>query len=189
MPTITVGTNSYVTQVEADTYLDSSINGAEWATQTVDNRCRLLITAFRILEVQRWEGERTVETQPAQFPRTNLICNGETVDSATVPQRVKDAQIELANAILVNNDLATSPTGTTTAGIKRAEAGSAAVEFFRNNPNERILGSQRFPPIVQQLIGCFLAGTPVTAAALATGTDGQSQYDADRFNLNRYGYY
>ena len=188
MPSLVVGTNTYVTEAQADAYLGDSVNGTQWTALTSTQKCQHLISAFRLLELQRWAGTKTVDTQTAQWPRTGVTCNGEAVDPNTVPTRIENGQIELANAIVLNPNLLTSPTGTTTAGIKRARAGSAEVEYFRNNPSSRILGNQRFPVPVQELIGCFLAGTPVSASALATGTDGESQFDQDQYGTTR-GYY
>lgn len=58
MPELILGLNTSVTLLEADAYLDGSARaGARWPTFTDDQKKRALISAFRILDRQRWNGE------------------------------------------------------------------------------------------------------------------------------------
>ncbi len=55
--TLTVGVNSYITQAEADSYLASSIRAAtNWAALTTATKEAALISAWRLLEKQRYQG-------------------------------------------------------------------------------------------------------------------------------------
>ena len=44
---ITVGTNSWVTIAESDTYMEERWQGSTWASISDDNKTQLLITAYR----------------------------------------------------------------------------------------------------------------------------------------------
>lgn len=60
MPTLTVGSNSYGTLTEADTYLDGSSRAAStWLGVAPDDKRRALISAFRQIEAQRLTGTAT----------------------------------------------------------------------------------------------------------------------------------
>lgn len=54
-----VGINTYVTRDEADAYLEDSLRGTPWSSVDPDTKDRALITAFRLLEKQRWNGVAT----------------------------------------------------------------------------------------------------------------------------------
>lgn len=47
MATIVINTNSWVTIVEADTYLDEKVGASAWAALTDEQKSEYLITAFR----------------------------------------------------------------------------------------------------------------------------------------------
>lgn len=166
--TLTVGTNTYVTLAEATTYLDDSINASAWAFLDPDDQTRSLISAFRLLEKQSWAGAQTDPLQTADFPRTGLECHGEVVDSATVPEDIEAAQIELAFALSQDPTLATQAnTGTNT---KRLQAGSASIEFFNSTDGSGGVTASRFPPNVQELINCYLASSVGGAGSEEFGT-------------------
>ena len=87
MATITVGTNSYVTESELQTYADdrgATINAADLSV--------LLIQAMDYLETRNYRGEKKDDTQALEWPRSRITG----VDEATVPQKIKDAQMTLA---------------------------------------------------------------------------------------------
>jgi len=134
MPTITVGTNSYETLVEANAYLDGAIHGGPWKFLPTATRERALITAFRDISIYDLIDPET----------------GVAIDPLLAPQPVKDAQSELAFAFSQDPSLATSQTrgGSNT---KRVKAGSAEVEFW--SPER----GSRFPPIVMRLLGPYLS--------------------------------
>lgn len=54
-----VGENTYVTRDEADAYLEDSLRATPWASVDPDTKDRALISAFRLLEKQRWNGTAT----------------------------------------------------------------------------------------------------------------------------------
>jgi len=173
--TLVVGTNTYITLTEANTYLGDSIRAQAWSFLPSDTRNKALLTAFRIIERQVWEGEATGSIA---FPRTGLTdCDEVAVSSATVPQLVKDAQAEIAYDLTQDNNLET--TGGIGSNVKRARAGSAEVEFFTSTGGASGTGSARFQPHIMELIGCFLEGSNIGGIApIAPGTSVESQTDA-----------
>lgn len=157
MPTIVVGTNSYETRVEADTYLESSVRAALlWAGVDPTTKDRALITAFRT-----FEREFTLID-----PATGL-----EIDKANAPQDVKDAQSEYAFELTQNPALDTAES--TGSNQKRLRAGTASIEFFR--PTEGL----RFPKAVQTLLAPFIQGDISAAVGqTATGTGCPSHFSA-----------
>lgn len=69
MPTLTKGTNSYLTVAEATTLLDDTFYSAEWAAKSDDNKARSLITATRFINNLPLQGYRVATDQALAFPR------------------------------------------------------------------------------------------------------------------------
>ncbi len=79
--TLTVGTNTWVTLAEANSYMESKWGADDWSSLSDDNKKKLLITAFE------W-----INSEP-------------DYDISTVTDSLKKAQIELAWFIYENNDV------------------------------------------------------------------------------------
>lgn len=160
MPTIVVGTNSYETRVEADTYLEASVRAAlAWAGVDPTTKDRSLITAFRTFE--------------REFDLVDP-ATGLPVDPAAAPQDVKDAQSEYAFELSQNPSLDTVES--TGSNQKKLKAGSAEIEFFRPTDGA---GALRFPKAVMALLGPFIAGDVSSAVGqTATGTGCPSSFTA-----------
>lgn len=102
---VTVGTDSYVTSVEADTYLGMSIYGADWVNADPDERVRALVTSARIMERIPYVGRKALWSQSMAFPRiVEEQIHDDYLDPINVPQSVKDAQCEEALARLRHGD-------------------------------------------------------------------------------------
>jgi len=177
--TLVVGTNTYITLTEANTYLGDSIRAQAWSFLPSDTRNKALLTAFRIIERQVWEGDATGSIS---FPRTGLTdCEDNAVSSLTVPQQVKDAQAEIAYDLTQNNTLETS--GGIGSNVKRAKAGSAEIEFFTSTGGPSGTGSARFEPHILELIGCFLEGANISGniSPITPGTSVTGDFDSDDY--------
>lgn len=183
MPTLIVGTNTYVTLAEYNTFLDEILGANIDADDTTKQRS--LITAFNIFQVADWQGSKTVDTQTAAWPRTDVFCDGEEIDPNTVPVNIENGQMQYANLMISNQSLVDNPTGASQTGIKRAGAGSATVEFFSNNANLTIEAERRFPTPVWELVECFLAANILTAESLASGLSDKSSFAHNRYGLNK----
>lgn len=175
---VVVGTNSYITRAEANTYFAEALHAATWDAATDENKDKALVTAFRMIDRQTWEGEKTVSSQVQEFPRTGLTDkDGNAVSSSSVPQEVKDGQAELALSLL--DDLTVQSQASTGTNVKEVDAKGVSVTFFNpSNPDEET----RFPTIVQELLGPFLGNDGFDLLASeslgsdATGLFGQTEY-------------
>lgn len=158
---------------DAQKYMTGNYNNSSWFDPITDNdtRKRLLITATRILDRQRWRGSPSgLSGQTLAWPRTGTGVPG--VTDTEVPKEIEYACIELANLILNGSDVEENPQpGVQT--INSFKAGSVAITYFRDAENV-FLKRARFPTVVQELIGKFLEGTGVHVTGVATGTDGES---------------
>lgn len=177
-----VGTNSYVDEAEADAYFADSINSAAWDASSSSTKNKALISATRYLDRQLWQGVKTVDTQDLEWPRTGAFCNGVQVDPNTVPDRIKEAQMEMAQKLISSPTLSNNlNTGSNT---KRAKAGSAEVEFFRATKGTIL------PDVVQQLAGCFLKGFTTSSSgvglgATATGLDSCTSFGSGAYDRTK----
>jgi len=177
---LVVGTNTYVSLADATTYLDDSINSTAWAFLDPDSQTRALISSFRILEKQRWQGSKTDPLQTAEWPRTGVVdCEGTAVDSAVVPDDIVSAQIELAYYLSQNPTFEAD--GTTGSNIRSLHAGAASIDYF--SPNDLTSGNaaSRFPANIQELIRCFVGGSS-TGGATAFGTSCPETFDTDGYD-------
>ena len=151
--------NSFVTEVECDTYLDDRLNASSWndLAAAADDKLRALIEATRWLTGMAWDGQRTDDVQNLSWPRdyaenpdlpesedglSTLTYFGNTV----VPQRVKDATCELALQFLKSGttDLMAMDT---TSNIKKKKVSVLETEYV--DPANRIYGLRKFPRIIQ----------------------------------------
>lgn len=168
MVQVSIGANNYESYADvatADTYLEADLRlDAIWDAATTDDKTRALVSATRILDRQRWVGEPTQPfpgTQPLAWPRTGVTGFTDT----EIPTQVVNACITLAALFIETPTLAQE--GSTGSNIRRVQAGTAQVEFFRPT------GGTRFPDIVQELLVGLLSSTIGSGAAgsQSFGTD------------------
>lgn len=177
---LVVGTNTYVTMAQANAMVaELYVGSAAWSALDPLQRSRALVEAFRLMERQKYRGTRTGgAAQTAQFPRDGIeSCDGYD-ESGTTPVSITRAQVLLALAIVADPSVATSD-GVAT-NVKRAQAGSASVEFFGPRTSSGKKGS-RFPTAVQELLSCYLDNGSASGAQ-AFGTDGEQEYNDDNLN-------
>jgi len=98
--TVVNDANSYVTLAEANAALeeDIAIGSAAWNLLDDEVREELLIQATKFLEIRyRWYGTTTVVGQSLNWPRSkNFDDLGDIIPPGTIPDQLKDAQIEIA---------------------------------------------------------------------------------------------
>lgn len=92
-PTLTVGTNTYISLVDAQTYINSTLYRTLWNNSTDQEVA--LIAATRIIDQLQYIGTKALEEQTLQFPR-----KGQT----DIPEVIKQATVEQAVAMLKNPD-------------------------------------------------------------------------------------
>lgn len=179
--TAIVGTNSYVTAAEGDTYFSVRYGADAWTGASTADKDASLVSARDQLDRQTWQGEQTVDppTQPLAWPRTGVVDRYEDeVDSATVPDDIKEGQMELALSFLQN--AATQTATSTGSNIKKVDADGALVEWFRPT------SGTRFPSTVDELVGQYLDGGASAGILVpyVSGTDGESSFeDLDEYGL------
>lgn len=179
--TVTISGTSYDiygTKTLATAYMRARIGADAWNSATGANRDKALVSSTRMLDRQNWVGQKTVDSQPLEFPRTGLTDkDGNAVASDVPPVLVEEASYELALAILA--DATVQENITTGSNTKSVKAGSAAVSFFRATDGTKL------PSVVQELAGIFLEGG-APSPGCASGTDGVSSFDdVDQWGLNR----
>ena len=183
MATITIGAatyDAYRSLEDHEEYLDAQITATTWhASEDDDQKGRAIISATRFIDRQAWQGEKSDPYQAHQFPRTGLTyADGSAVPSDAVPTEVLDAESELA-AMLIDGTDVQNVSSPDEKMIQSLKAGSAAISYFRGDAG---LG-QRFPQIVHELLGRWLAGAGAGLVGIATGTDGEDAFADDRLGL------
>lgn len=138
-----VGTNSYISEADADTYFADRLNAESW---TGDNRSKALIQATKMIDFKKFKGVKTSEAQALKFPRIGLVDDGVIVDRDTVPQKVKDATCELAIYLLQEDYSAPDDL---------AEFGSVkvgSIEVNTQGGGRTTSGGKELPPFVKELL-------------------------------------
>ncbi len=180
----TVGYTSYASVAEADAYLAvDPVRKATWEALSTDDKGLNLIAATRRLDLLSWQGEKTGgAVQENKWPRIGVSYpDGTAVSTSEVPQEVENATALLAGSIAITAKLADA--GTSGSNTKRVKAGSAEVEFFRQQEGKPLQDETAFALI---LIFLEAASTSDALGPLATGTDGESSFeDIDEFGRNR----
>ena len=173
MVSVTIGSatyEAYANQTTADTFLAADLRlNPIWTLLSADDKGRALVTATRVLDRQDWLGEPTNPgTQPLAWPRTGVTDeDGNTIDSATIPQAVIDASVFLAALVADNPALAEAEN--TGSNVEEVQADTVRVRFFRPQ------AGQRFPIMLHELIGPFLESSAGgIAGARSFGTDQES---------------
>lgn len=122
---IVANANSYVTTAEFTQYCaDRNIT----ISGTYGDESQLLILAMDYFEQQPFKGIKYIETQPLQFPRSDLFIDGYLTDSDQIPALVKNAQIAIGVAIMAGND----PVSTVDRAVKREKVDVLEVEYIDN---------------------------------------------------------
>jgi len=121
--------NSYVTEAELTTWIENRLhNTSAVSTATSDTKKKALVHATRLLDEQiEWKGDPSdADVQALQWPRYGLYDDkGEVLDEDTIPQRLKNAQMELSCDLIDSNRTAELSTD----GIKKIKAGPVELEF------------------------------------------------------------
>ena len=182
MATVTIAGNSYDAYrslADTEAYLEAQISAAAFQASTDDDaKGRAIISMTRFIDRQEWQGEKTDPYQAHAFPRTGLTyADGSDVPSDAVPTEVLDAESEGAAIMMEGTDIQ-GTANPNAQSIQALKAGSASITYFRNE-----VIATRFPQIVQELLGRWLAGASPGLVAVATGTDGEDQFAEDQFGL------
>lgn len=167
---VTIGGNSYEVYgglTAATTYLTAAFGPAytAWLALGADDKSKTLVTATRYLDEQAWSGEATGTVPPdpttLEWPRSGIT----DVSELAVPPEVVQAAFELAVLIAADPTLPTkTDQGSNISSV--GAGGGVSVSFFSSTSAARGT-APLLPPIVQRLVGRFLA-------AAGGGTTGES---------------
>ena len=121
--------NSYATELEAETYMESRLHKDAWDDAGGDEKKAALVWAGRLIDrTIRFNGTKVSESQSMAWPRSGLTDeSGFSVSEASVPQIIKDLQVELA-FLLLSTDR-TKESDAAAAGLTSLRAGPVSLSF------------------------------------------------------------
>jgi len=157
--------NSFATLAEFTTYMEGRLNSDTFDSATTDEQNRALVEATRELSARVWVGRRASSTQALAWPR-DWATNPDSptfdyYDNDVIPQRVKNATMELAFQFLVagTTDIASLDR---LAGVKRKRVDVLETEY---DTNRRPTGLYRYPRVMTE-VGALIERTGPTVPLL-----------------------
>lgn len=167
----------YADVEDGDLYMAAAIQGTDWLAATADTKARALVTATRLMDRQNWLGKQVDPAQSLQWPRSNTgIAN---YDGTSIPLPLQYACIELALMLIDGSDVQNNQS--MAERNRSIRAGSVEIVNFRT-PGTEV--NTRFPQIVQELLGPYLASI-FSPGAKVTGTDRETQFHRHDFGFNK----
>jgi hypothetical protein len=143
--------NSFVLLTEMTTYMEGRLNSSSFDDASTDDQNRALVEATRWLSALSWLGYRTDAVQALSWPRQWAhdpdSPTQDYYDSDVVPQRVKDATMELAFQFLKagTTDVAGLDAA---AGIKRKKIDVIETEY---DTVRRPVGLSAYPSVLRTI--------------------------------------
>jgi hypothetical protein len=156
-----VGTNSYVTEAEADAYALTRPLLTAWAgiASSALKESYLIEAAIYLDASYTWKGTLSDIAQSLAWPRADVL-DKEGREVADVPTAIKNAQIELA-AMVATGALVESRT---TGDIESVKAEGVTIKFVKGkNASE----GERFAWVNRILSGLYLYGPGAGSANVA----------------------
>lgn len=173
----------------AEYFLGSIQHTAAWTAAATDTKAAALVSASRMLDRQRWVGTKTDDAQDLAWPRTGVTdADGEAVADDAIPTKIIQAAYEIAAAMVADSEFEASSSASS--NVRSVTAGSASVTYFSAETRGR------FPTVIAELCGEFLAGSTYDTSAEdglsggspfgAGGLDNESVFDdADAYSVSR----
>lgn len=165
----------YADHTEADDFMLASPNFDTWDALGETTQARYLVSATRLLDKQRWKGNKTDEGQVLEWPRSNTGIDG--VDNDIVPAAIIQASVLLAYELSQGSDVEAAQNQGQK--IQSLKAGSVGITFFRGAEGV----PTRFPTAIQELLRDYLAGAGLSISAHTTGYDKETVTGTD-FGFN-----
>lgn len=141
--------NSYVSVADADAYIAIRLYSDEWnAADTATKQAALATATATIDELYQWKGEKATSTQELHWPATGAVdCNGDDINSTTIPNAVKNAVCEQA-LYLLKFDALQTPTSIMQ-GLSAATVGSLSATF------DKYATPEKLQTRVQSILRCY----------------------------------
>jgi hypothetical protein len=128
---LVVGTNSYVSVAEADSYFEHHLNRSSWISASLATKTNALITATRKLDDYEWTGVAVSDMQHLAFPRTGEYYSKQlgtvVYFENETPKEIKVATYELALHLINNTDLLES-----TSSVREISVGPITLKGITN---------------------------------------------------------
>lgn len=107
---LTVGVDSYISLVDANTYFNTRVDVAAWTASSDPEKEKALATAAALMNEIIWVGVAASDSQVLAFPRAGdymdpVLGKVVTLNTAQIPQRIKAANCEQAYQLLNNDGL------------------------------------------------------------------------------------
>lgn len=146
--------NTYISQADADAYIEKHLYGTPFSGATSANKDIALMMATRLIDDYfEFEGKKVNDTQALEFPRYDITDrSGYLIQSSTLPTALVNATAEFAKW-LIESDRTTDADGK---GFKLLSAGSLTVQ---PDTADKI---PVMPDIVKKMLAPF--GRPVGGA-------------------------
>lgn len=152
--------NCYVSVSDADDYFAGRFGAEKWLEFDDAPKQALLMTATRTVDTLRFGGQRTVLSQPMQWPRSFIVDHdGYAVDAHSIPQKFKDAVCEIAFWMWTEEDRFFSDTDL--GQIKSYDLPGVKVTAAAN--------AERFPQAASQLLESIGPGAVQVPSSRARG--------------------
>ena len=164
--------NSFITAAEGDTFADARLGTLAWSSASADDKARSLVMATNGLETLEYIGTRAATTQALSWPRENAKCGDKSYTKTEIPDEVKLATFELANALITTPTLLQNASTTTALvdGIPKRDLSRLKLDVMEIEWRDNISSSTTKPvtpltvlPHLATILGCL---TTSTASAL-----------------------
>lgn len=171
--TATVGAadaNSYLSVAAADSIAGTMLSTLKWGTATTDEKGKALINATRYLDQLEWVGTKATTTQALLWPREEAACGEKDYSSSVIPEEIKYATFDLADALLNDTTLLTGSNaslGELIPGIPNADLKSARVDVisvdFKDGGAPVVKNALTVLPHLVGVLGCLCLSSPSTS--------------------------
>lgn len=162
--------NSYISVATGDDLANVYLGTLAWSSASTDNKGRALIMATRYLDQLEWIGSKATTTQALAWPRKEAACGEWSFTASEIPQPIKQACFDLAEALLGDATLLRSAgagSNELIPGIPNASLKSASVDVisvqFRDGAVPANQNALNVAPHLRQTLGCLCLSKPVGA--------------------------
>jgi hypothetical protein len=154
--------NSYISVATGNDLADLYLGTLNWTLASTDNRGRALIMATRYLDELSYIGEKVSSSQALAWPRRDAACGDWSFTTSEIPQPIKQATFDLAEALLGDSTLLKAPgagsaeliPGIPNANLRRARVDVLDVEFNTVQQAES-KNALNVVPHLKQVLGCI----------------------------------
>ena len=173
--------SAYASLDEANEYLRVDSRWTVWnaITDDVEKEIRLIQATREIDHAGKYSGTKMDASQPLEFPRMGLRCNGVPV-TESLPEDIVEACILLAGSIAINPSSISPATTTATRLPIEIEAGPTRIRYPDASAAVVPENTLVIPDATADaLIRCYFAGSESggVATSISSGTDGESEFD------------